>query len=143
MGWVKDRLEQQSKAAVPQVNVKPSSPPKWLPVWKQTVEVIKNDVLEFNEAPGNQCKVLEDDYSLTLIKEVPITTAAIQADQKTGSIHVMCPPAGQGIGRHGNFEIKGGHISVVGNFVGYPQPPATPMKPEEFSRHILEPFFFP
>jgi hypothetical protein len=115
--------------------------------WQCVLEVLKENVLEFNSARGSQFLVSigERDNIIQIVpKQPPLDTAVIEWSPISRTIQVTCPISHPGLPRRGEFKFDcDGRIVSVGDFTGEPKPPTTPMTAEEFSEAILQPLLFP
>jgi hypothetical protein len=154
MTWVTNRVEKEreARAAIPAPQ-KPYTPPPpaWWSVWEAITTATQAAVREFNRAQGSEQfwvsawptkSVNMEIVSLLAAHRVATLTLEV-TNEYIGELGLVCPPEGAGIGRHGSFRMRDGKIKVLPNFVGKPQPPATPMMAVEFVRYILEPLLFP
>ena len=105
---------------------------------------MERDVLEFNGARRAQFMVSSDSRKLQIIpQQPPIDTVVLQLEG-AGAVEMVCPISHTGIPRQGKFQIQiNGTFVLVGGLVGQPPPTPAEMKPDEFSRFVLEPLLFP
>lgn len=154
MSWVTDRVEEERKArAAMPAPQKPYIPPRpaWLSVWDSIIALTHVGVRDFNKGhKEDQFRVSAWPMKsvrmevITLPAAHRVATLVLQeTDEHSGEIGLVVPPEGEGIGRHGNFRIRGGTIEALPHFVGTPQPPTTQMTAAEFVRFMLEPLLFP
>jgi hypothetical protein len=147
MSWVTECLKQRKEAVAPPLKelTQGQSSPAWWHVWEAVKQVVEHDVLEYNNARGRQYTIRTESSVLFQVfpSQPPLDSAVFQIDRQTGVIQVDCPIDHPGTPRRGHLKIMGESIVPLSEFVGTPQPTATPMTPEKFSEFILKPLFFP
>jgi hypothetical protein len=120
-------------------------------VWEDVNAATQAAVREFNQEQGSEqfrvsawpTKSVQMEV-ISLAAAHRVATLVLQVtNEHGGELSLVCPPAGEGIGRHGNFRMREGRVEALPNFVGTPQPPTVPMTAGEFVRFALEPLLFP
>jgi hypothetical protein len=149
MSWIEERLEQQKGKAALTLPEKPKveqQPPSWHETWGKIREALEHDVSELNGHGGPQFTIPRTAESLIYVvpKQGPVESAVIQiTDPRAGMLQLDCPIARPGTPRRSEFTMSEGKILLKRHITGQPVPPSKSMTPEEFSRYILEPIFFP
>lgn len=153
MCWVTGRIEEERKTrdAMPAPQPPYSPQPPWLPVWEEIISATQAFVREFNqEQRAEQFRVSWWPTKGVHMEVVSlpaghrVATLVLQVtDERIGELGLVCPPEGQGIGRHANFRMSDGKIEALPNFVGMPRPSSGAMTADEFVHFILEPLLFP
>jgi hypothetical protein len=157
MSWIDECFAQARTIELRKLSERKSmtTPAKHVPAWQDTWDkffaAVSGDVSQFNRRHG------QDRFGVTprvggrrIITIVPdiettegiLATTVLQVDD-SGTVDVTQPPAREGIGRRGKFQILQDHIVALPNFTGDPKPPTEPMTPEEFSEFVLKSFLFP
>jgi hypothetical protein len=119
----------------------PNESQPWLAEWERIVDAINAQVDTFNQGSNVKCQVMNIGNGLVQVLK-DAETVVLELDRDAPNIQVTCPLYGPGIGRRGQFAMKGTDVTLLnGEFVGEPKPPIGPLTPEKFAKAILEPFF--
>lgn len=110
-----------------------------LDVWVRVCKLADSRIHQRDPEHPHRYIVTQSDCLLQIVEG---SHAGVYAfDPKDGTIAITFPPVGMGIGRRGKFAIMPDGTIHTNGFVGKPEPPKTPMSPEEFIEATLEPYF--
>ena len=108
--------------------------------WERVEKSVVRQVRLANERRPGKFKIAQTQPFISVVSSHG-HTAVIDLDSRQRVISVTIPPISQCAGRNGQFAVSGDQTIVKKEFVGAPEPPASPMSPEEFCAVVLAPFF--